>query len=559
MNADGSNQVNLTNTASSDGKPSWSSDGSKIAFASDRDHAGYASIYVMSSTGSNQQRLTFSSGEVEDTQPVWSRDDSRIAFVSTRDSTTETWQETDDDGNYITKSRMRINKEIYVMNADGSGQSRLTNDPANDDSPSWSSGGLTLLFRSDRERDCCDPSSQVWSMNADGTNQINVSNSGVNDYSASLSSDSVNSGSQLASTYSGGNNQPPVANAGGSYVAELGEPVQLNGADSFDPDGSIVNFFWNFGDGTSGAGSVVNHQYSAPGVYPVSLVVTDNGGTQTSSQGFVTIDAVALPVKITFDELPNNTVVADQYLNNYGVRFSSGNFFFPVHTKQDCGFTCSPVSFPNFISTKPDDAGQVIVTFQQPVSNLIFYAVGVDTLSGTFAFVDLYRNGSVTPTNTFAMNGFFSTTVGFSSGSLNNIDKVVIRGITDAAGIGFDDFSFTVPADVKITSGRANGYLNGTTQNALLGADVALNASAVPGAFAGGTYSWTCTPSPGTFGRVKSPSVALTRTVFTSRESTQVWLSFSRASSYSPIRIIHLERKVSILAFTIRNLFTGVT
>jgi len=80
-------------------------------------------------------------------------------------------------------------------------------------------------------------------------------------------------------------------------------------------------------------------------------------------------------------------------------------------------------------------------------------------------------------------------------GSLDNINKIVIRGITDPSGVGFDDFSFNVPADVKITSGRVGGYLNGTTQNALLGADVALQASPLPGGFAGGTYAWTCTPS----------------------------------------------------------------
>jgi Tol biopolymer transport system component len=495
MNADGSNQINLSNSSSSDGEPSWSPDGTKIVFASDRDHAGTNGIYVMNSDGSNQHSLTSTNGTTEDMQPVWSPDGSKIAFVSTRDITTETWPETDDDGNYIIRSALHINKEIYVMNADGSGQTRLTNAPANDESPSWSPLGLTILFRSDRERECCDPAAQIWSMNADGTNQIDLSNDGnSNDYSPALTIDITNTGSQLASNYSG--NQPPVANAGGSYAAQTGQAVQLNGAASFDPDGTIVNYTWNFGDGTTGTGAVANHQYGASGVYPVSLTVSDNNGSTNSAQGFVTVDSVALPVKITFDELTNNTVVADQYLNQYGVRFSSANFFFPVHTKQDCGLTCSAVSFPNFISTKPDDTGQLIVTFQQPVSNLVFYAVGVDTLSGTFAFVDLYRNGSVTPSNTFAMNGNFTATVGFSSGTLNNIDKVVVRGVNDALGIGFDDFSFTVPADVKITSGRVNGYLNGTTQNALLGADVALNASPLPGAFGGETYNWSCVPSP---------------------------------------------------------------
>lgn len=84
MNADGSNQLNLTSTLFSEGEPSWSPDGTKIAFASDRDRPGFDSIYVMNSNGSNQHRITFSSGDLEDSQPVWSRDGSKIAFVSTR-------------------------------------------------------------------------------------------------------------------------------------------------------------------------------------------------------------------------------------------------------------------------------------------------------------------------------------------------------------------------------------------------------------------------------------------------------------------------------------------
>lgn len=202
------------------------------------------------------------------------------------------------------------------------------------------------------------------------------------------------------------------------------------------------------------------------------------------------MDSISLPVKIGFDDLPNNTVVADQYYNSYGVRFYSGSFFYPVHTYQQCGF-CSTTSAPNFISTKPDDYGQVTVEFTQSVSNLSFYFIGLDTLSGPFGRVDVYRNGAYS--STYILNGVFNSTAGFTLGPTTNITKIVIYGLTDPAGVGFDDFTFTVDSDVRITNARVNGILNGTTQNALLGADIALNASVVPAGFAGGTYSWTFT------------------------------------------------------------------
>ena len=187
MNADGSGQVNISNSAANDTQPLWSPDGTKIAFASDRDHAGFSIIYVMNANGSNQMRLTSSGSGFRDEQPAWSPDGMKLAFTSTRDSVVETWQETDDDGGILTRAAIRSNIEVYVTNADGSSALRLTNTLENNDSPAWSSDGRKIVFRSERERECCDPTSQIWVMNADGSNQVNLSNSGFGDYCPSWS------------------------------------------------------------------------------------------------------------------------------------------------------------------------------------------------------------------------------------------------------------------------------------------------------------------------------------------------------------------------------------
>lgn len=68
MNADGSNQVRITNNPAVDTDPEWSPDGSKKAFESNRD--GDYEIYIMKSDGSNQVRLT--NNRTFDGRPAWS-------------------------------------------------------------------------------------------------------------------------------------------------------------------------------------------------------------------------------------------------------------------------------------------------------------------------------------------------------------------------------------------------------------------------------------------------------------------------------------------------------
>ena len=63
------------------------------------------------------------------------------------------------------------NFEIYVMNADGSNQTRLTNNPARDTEPRWSPDGTTIAFVTDR-----DGNPEIYVMDADGSNEINLTN-----------------------------------------------------------------------------------------------------------------------------------------------------------------------------------------------------------------------------------------------------------------------------------------------------------------------------------------------------------------------------------------------
>jgi PKD repeat protein len=62
--------------------------------------------------------------------------------------------------------------------------------------------------------------------------------------------------------------------------------VQLGAGASYDPDGEIVSYEWAYGDGTTGRGKLVWHQYSAQGTYNIILTVRDNdGGERTATAG----------------------------------------------------------------------------------------------------------------------------------------------------------------------------------------------------------------------------------------------------------------------------------
>ncbi len=174
MDADGKNLQRLTNNLSDDRSPSWSPDGKRIVFTSDRD--GHViggiptpEIYVMHNDGKNLQRLT--NNPDGDWNPSWSPDGKRIIFSARRD------------GHFIGETG--ITEEIYVMDTDGKNLQRLTNNRQNDLSPSWSPDGKRIVFTSDREGNF--ENFEIYVMDADGKNLQRLTSNPRHDKSPSWS------------------------------------------------------------------------------------------------------------------------------------------------------------------------------------------------------------------------------------------------------------------------------------------------------------------------------------------------------------------------------------
>jgi PKD repeat protein len=72
--------------------------------------------------------------------------------------------------------------------------------------------------------------------------------------------------------------QQPAAVISGAAEAMVGEQLHFRGDRSSDPDGRIVDYTWDFGDGEAASGVEVSHRYQADGRYRVTLVVTDDDG-----------------------------------------------------------------------------------------------------------------------------------------------------------------------------------------------------------------------------------------------------------------------------------------
>jgi TolB protein len=213
IQTDGSGLTKLTTGEANDEQPRWSRDGRQIVFISDRD--GLTQLYLMDANGENQRRLT--RGKEIDFLPELSPKNDLVVFMSQPEkgmavqdiyviridgsgrrrlsepngsNESPRWSP---DGKKILFSRTPMEKkfykdisrqemmairnsgEIYVMNRDGSGIKRLTNNQTKDCCAQWSSDGKTIFFQSTR-----DGSPTLYAMSADGSNVRKVAGENLN-------------------------------------------------------------------------------------------------------------------------------------------------------------------------------------------------------------------------------------------------------------------------------------------------------------------------------------------------------------------------------------------
>jgi hypothetical protein len=165
-------------------------------------------IYTMEPDGSDQTKIDDSGAT-----PVYSPNGEKIAFTTFRDG----------------------NDEIYVMNADGSGATRLTNNPAIDYHPAFSPNGQQIVFASRR-----DGNYEIYVMDADGTDQTRLTNNSVTDDHPIFSPD----GQKIVfiSQRDGTGNEIYTMNADGSAPTRLTNNSSPEYDLTYSPNGQKIAF-----------------------------------------------------------------------------------------------------------------------------------------------------------------------------------------------------------------------------------------------------------------------------------------------------------------------------
>jgi hypothetical protein len=140
-------------------------------------------------------------------------------------------------------------------------------------------------------------------------------------------------------------NIKPYADAGVDFSVDVMTPARFDGSRSYDKDGYIQTFIWDFGDGESGYGVCPEHTYRNSGTYKVTLTVMDNDYVESTSQMQITVNETRPDLRVTDIRLDKDEpqegekVVATAQIYNGGYSGTGESFmvgFYVDNLFKDC-------------------------------------------------------------------------------------------------------------------------------------------------------------------------------------------------------------------------------
>jgi hypothetical protein len=370
----------------------------------------------------------------------------KIAFVSDRDG----------------------NLEIYVMDADGGGQIRLTENPGEDHSPAWSPDGTRLTFVSTR-----DGNAEIYVMNNDGTGQTRLTQNSATDLNPAWHVDGARLG--FVSDRDG-NDEIYLMNADGTNQVNLTNNIGEDSSFSFSPDGTMIAFSSSRedsqfdiyvgsvgqGDGrrlTTAVGDDINPSWAQQIVFESNRDDNDeiysmgaNGGGQTRLTNNTEVDmdpAQAGDGQIVFSSSRDGNL--EIYVANAiggGIARLTTNNFSDVQ----------PALKPGTVIPPPPAAGTPTIQFSvdnfaaaetAPFGTLTVTRTGGTTGTATVDFSTV--NGTATNRSDYAGN--FGT-LRFAAGETTKTFQVLL---TDDV---YEEFDETITVTLSNPTGAALGSLN---------------------------------------------------------------------------------------------------
>lgn len=207
---------------------------------------------------------------------------------------------TDDDGASDT-----MTQAVQVGNANQSPAAALSATPTNPLVNAWVQLDATASTDADGTI-----ASYSWNFGDGSTGTGNVvwhrfTASGTYIVSLTVTDDDGATDSASLAVQVGPSNQSPVAGFTFAPTApQINAWVQFDGTSSSDQDGSIANYAWDFGDGTTDSGSLIWHRFSNAGAFVVTLTVTDNDGATAVTTQTIQVGTVNAAPSASFSILP---------------------------------------------------------------------------------------------------------------------------------------------------------------------------------------------------------------------------------------------------------------